>query len=355
MITLITGAPGAGKTSAMVDMIRTEYKDRPCFVSGIPDFQLPHVELEDPTKWPTEVPDGALIVIDEVQRVWRPVGPTARVTDDIELLETHRHRGLDFLLVTQQPALIRTNVRALVGRHVHLRDVGILGRWWYEWPECNSSLAWKTAPVKKRYALPKKVFGLYKSASMHIKPVRSIPPALIVAALSLLAVAALVWYAYVSISSKGKPKVAPDALAFEGQPSSPGSGAAVSQHRSTPPSAGGEITAKSIQADFQPRIRSRPETAPAYDHLRVVTSMPMVTGGFILGKVVVCHTDQGVKAAITEDECRAWLANPPHNPYKALQANNAPTSLPNQQNAPEPVSASFSPSPTASPFPHPGS
>ena len=316
MTTLITGAPGAGKSAAMVEMIRTLYKDRQVFVSGIPDFQLPHVVLDDPTKWPSEVSDGSLIVIDEVQRVWRPLGPTAKVTDDIALLETHRHRGLDFLLVTQQPGLIRTNVRALVGRHVHLRDLGILGRWWYEWPECNNQLAYKSAPVRKRYSLPKKAFALYKSASLHVKPERSIPPALIIAILCVLVAIALAFYSWRTISSKmnGTPQL-PVLPTVNGSPSS--SPAPV--HSNLPPVSTDPITARTIQAEFTPRIRSRPETAPAYDHLRVVTVMPMVTGGFILGNIVFCHTDQGTKAPISDEECRAWIANPPHNPYKLLQ------------------------------------
>jgi zona occludens toxin len=314
MITLITGAPGTGKSAALVEMIRTLYKDRQCFVSGIPDFQLPHVHLDDPTKWPTEVPDGALIVIDEVQRVWRPVGPTAKVTDDIAMLETHRHRGLDFLLVTQQPGLIRTNVRALVGRHVHLRDLGILGRHWYEWPECNNQLAYKSAPIRKRYSLPKKAFSLYKSASLHVKPERSIPPALIVAGGCILGAVGLGLYTYNTLSSKVKG----DAPA---KPSPSMVDAAPSPSRAPDSSVASPdgITARTIQADFTPRIRSRPETAPAYDHLRVVTAMPMVTGGFILGHIVYCHTDQGTKAPISDEECRAWIANPPHNPYKTAQ------------------------------------
>lgn len=332
MITLITGAPGAGKSAAMVEMIRTLYKDRQCFVSGIPDFQLPHIALDDPTKWPTEVPDGALIVIDEVQRVWRPVGPTAKVTDDIAMLETHRHRGLDFLLVTQQPGLIRTNVRALVGRHVHLRDLGILGRWWYEWPECNNQLAYKSAPIRKRYSLPKKAFSLYKSASLHVKPERSIPPALIISVLCVLGAIALAFYAWRSLSSKvqGTPQAPVNPVV-----SAPSSSPSASSTPSSVPVATDGITARTIQADFTPRIRSRPETAPAYDHLRVVTAMPMVTGGFILGSIVYCHTDQGTKAAITEDECRAWIANPPHNPYKA--ADHAQLNRQHQQQ-PDPPS-----------------
>jgi zona occludens toxin len=342
MITLITGAPGAGKSAAMVDMIRTLYKDRQCFVSGIPDFQLPHIALDDPTKWPSEVPDGALVVIDEVQRVWRPVGPTAKVTDDIAMLETHRHRGLDFLVVTQQPGLIRTNVRALVGRHVHLRDLGILGRWWYEWPECNNQLAYKSAPIRKRYSLPKKAFNLYKSASLHVKPERSIPPALIIAVVCILGALALALYAWRSLSSKVQGtdtvSVNPTVTAPHISPQS----SAHTQHQASTSS--DPITARTIQADFTPRIRSRPETAPAYDHLRVVTAMPMVTGGFILGSIVYCHTDQGTKAAITDDECRAWLANPPHNPYKV--ADHSPLNRPPQaleaspplQSAPSPAS-----------------
>lgn len=319
MITLITGAPGAGKSAALVEMIRTLYKDRQCFVSGIPDFQLPHIALDDPTKWPTEVPDGALVVIDEVQRIWRPVGPTAKVTDDIAMLETHRHRGLDFLLVTQQPGLIRTNVRALVGRHVHLRDLGILGRWWYEWPECCNQLTYKSAPIRKRYALPKKAFSLYKSATLHVKPERSIPPALIVAFVCVLGATALGIYTYRTVSSKVKGVTeSHPPLLFDTQPHPP-SPASNSSHN--PPQA---LTARTIQADFTPRIRSRPETAPAYDHLRVVSSMPLVTGGFILGKVVYCHTDQGTKAPISDDDCRAWLANPPHNPYKTVQQAHRP-------------------------------
>lgn len=175
MITLITGAPGAGKSAALVDLLQSECQRRALYVSGIPELSLPHVSLDDEMRWPELVEDGAAVVIDEVQRVWRPRGAAAKVPPAIAALETHRHRGLDFYLVTQHPKLLDANVRALVGRHVHLRDVGILGRWWYEWPECSNEIAYKAAPVKKSYRLPKKVFGLYKSASLHVKPIRSIP------------------------------------------------------------------------------------------------------------------------------------------------------------------------------------
>src|SRR5256885_16044190 len=73
--------------------------------------------------WHETVPDGSVIIIDEVQRIWRPSGPGQKIPDMIALLETHRHRGLDFYIITQGPNLIHANVRALIGRHVHLRDL----------------------------------------------------------------------------------------------------------------------------------------------------------------------------------------------------------------------------------------
>ncbi|WIT11128.1 zonular occludens toxin domain-containing protein [Paucibacter sediminis] len=208
MITLITGAPGAGKTAALVDLLLQLTKGRAVYCDGIPELQLPHVPLDDPKRWPELVEDGAAVVIDEVQRVWRPAGAGARVPAEIEALETHRHRGLDFFLITQHPNLLHQNVRRLVGRHIHLRDVGMLGRWWYEWPEATNPETFRAAPIKKRYSLPKRVFGKYKSASIHIKPIRSMPRSVLVLGAAVLALGGLGVRAYSSVSSKldgGKP------------------------------------------------------------------------------------------------------------------------------------------------------
>lgn len=196
MITLITGVPGSGKTCALVDLLSELAQGRAIFVDGIPDLKIPHVALDDPHRWHEEVPDGAAIVIDEVQRVWRP--SRQKVPDDIAQLETHRHRGLDFFIVTQNPSLVHANVRALVGRHVHLRDNGVLGRWWYEWSECcpTPSSSYKAAPVKKKYALSKKAQALYTSASLHVKPIRSIPRALIVLGICVPVIALVGWRVY---------------------------------------------------------------------------------------------------------------------------------------------------------------
>lgn len=313
MITLITGAPGTGKSNAVVSMLAGFAKERRVYAFGIPDLKIDHEALADPATWPDTVPDGSLIVLDEVQNVWRPRGPGQKVPEHVAKLETHRHRGLDFYVITQGPNLVDANVRALVGRHVHLRDLGILGRWWYEWPECadNCRTAWKNAPIKKRYRLDKAAQANYKSASVHIKPVRSVPWMLAVMIVALLVVAFLAWKAYGVFQAKMNPKPA-EAVA---KPSVQANGSSLQSTSPGAVSSGPRLIDDRV--DWIPRISSKPESAPAYDHLRQVVAMPRVAGGMVMGKRVRCFTHQGTDAGLSEAECRAWLANPPFDAYTA--------------------------------------
>lgn len=312
MITLITGAPGAGKTAALVDMLSTLGRDRPLFVHGIPELKVPHVTLDQPETWPDAVPDGAVVVIDEVQTVWRPAGPGQRVPDHIAKLETHRHRGLDFYIITQGPNLVHSNVRSLVGRHVHLRDVGVLGRWWYEWPETadNCRTGWKTAPIKKRYRLPKNVFGSYKSASVHVKPVRSFPVVLVVLLFAVLGAFFLAWKSYGTLAEKmagGVPAVVNN--------SAPAMSGVISPPAVTPAQAPTVQGPADERVDFVPRLSDRPWTAPAYDQLRVVVRLPSIAGGICKASVCVCFTDHGERLDIGSKACSQWMAARPFDPY----------------------------------------
>jgi zona occludens toxin len=208
MLTIVTGAPGSGKSAATVDLLM-EYaaKGRPIYVNGIPELKVAHVELSDADmrNWPESVPDGAVVVVDEAQRIWPAASAGARVPRDLSELNTHRHRGLDFIVVTQFPKLLHVNVRAVCGRHIHLRDVGILGRWWYEWPEATDVQQYRGAPVKKRYRLPKRAFSQYRSASLHVKPVRSMPASVFVLGFAAIAMVVLGVRVYANISEKTAP------------------------------------------------------------------------------------------------------------------------------------------------------
>lgn len=220
-ITLITGVPGSGKTAMLVKLLielkpGADGKKRTVYVDGVPELALPHEVLEKGgERWhePGVVADGSLIVIDEVQRYWRTRSSGSKVPPAVAALETHRHRGLDFIIVTQNEGLIDSNVRNLVGRHIHIRNLGVLGRRQYEWPECGDSDRFRSAPIQLKYSLPKGVFGRYKSASLHVEQTRRIPPSVLVAGGAACLAVGLGLYAWKSISSKVIPgaAVAPSA------------------------------------------------------------------------------------------------------------------------------------------------
>lgn len=344
MITVITGTPGAGKTALAVDLLLREYADRPLFIDNLNGLKLEHTEI-DVMEWHKEVPDGALIVCDEIQRKWRPRGPGSKVPDCIAALETHRHRGIDFILITQNVKLIDSNVRALVGRHLHIRDTGWMGRWLYEWPECDVNNSWKRCENKRRYKLPTRVFDKYTSASMHIKPVRNRPLLLYILAGAVLAFLYLAWSLYGSFKADQQP--APAA-----EPTLPGTATLVQQGTSIAAQAMGlpqvlppppsTTTAKlkiDDRVDWIPRISHMPETAPAYDEIRKIQAFPIVVGGVCFKGECRCFTQQGTNAGLTHDECLTAINNPRFNAYDApppvqtaaapqVQRSTAPEDLP---------------------------
>ncbi len=336
MITLFTGMPGAGKTAAMVDVLSRLGNDRPIFVHYDPaakrrpdqvllheSLQLPH-QVCNANSWWTELPDGAILVVDEVQDVWRPRGPGAKVPEAIAQLETHRHAGVDVFLTTQAPKLLDANVRALVGRHVHIRDTGWLGRHWYEWPELSESMNWKACHNKRKFKLPKKALTLYTSANVLTTPERKTPAALYLAMLAILGALALMFLVY-RIVTRGAPEPTVPEKAKTGMVvQAPGQAAPAQQ-----------LDERTM---YIPRISYRPETAPAYDHLRVVKVMPIVTGGICVNSDCWCHTQQGTNAGLSSQECAGWMKNRPFNPYEVAdtreRGQERPREAPQHQQAP---------------------
>lgn len=338
MITVITGTPGAGKTALAVDLLLREYADRPLYVDNLNGLLLEHYEL-DVMEWHTDVPDGSLIICDEIQRKWRPRGPGAKVPDCISALETHRHRGIDFILITQNVKLIDSNVRALVGRHLHIRDTGWMGRWLYEFPECDTNNSWKRCENKRRYTLPKHVFDKYKSASMHIKPVRNRPVLLYFLCAAVLAFLYMLWSLYGSF----KPEPAtpqPDKTATIQQAPGIASGLAASVGL-TPTTSSSSAQKIDDRVDWIPRLSNMPETAPAFDEVRKVQAFPVVSGGVCFKGECKCFTQQGTNAGLNHDECLNSINNPRFDAYSApvpvQQAQSTPPAPVDQstQNSPQ--------------------
>lgn len=329
-ITLITATPGGGKTALAVKIMKEAAdKGRPIFQLGIPELKLPYIPTPPVKEWtekrvdpddPDEnqldyftFPENSLIVLDEAQRIFR-VRPTgAKVPDHVAAFETVRHTGVTFLLMTQNPTFLDSHIRKLVGQHIHLRDVGLLGRWYYEWPECSDPDRFATAPIKKKYVLPKESFPLYKSSSLHIKRKYSMPPALAIIVCAVLLLAFLGWRMYGSVVDKTAP-AAHSAV----QASSPASAPVALQQVKTAPAVPSVQASDGAEylAAFMPVAPGRPESAPAYAQMRQVKSMPQVVGGACNKVRCRCYTQQGTDAGLDEMQCRAWLSNPPFDPYR---------------------------------------
>jgi zona occludens toxin len=204
MITLITGEPGNGKTAYAVDCIRRDLEKSPraVFVWGVKDLKLPHTVCPPVGEWTRlesvaedsslsravfDFPSGSLVIIDECQDVFRVRASSAKVPPYVAALETHRHQGLDFYLITQKPSQIDTNVRGLVGRHIHLRS-NWSGRHLLEWAECRNPLSRSDCAVAitRPYSLPKSVFTLYTSATEHTGQPRRKPTQLLVVGIAVV-------------------------------------------------------------------------------------------------------------------------------------------------------------------------
>lgn len=187
-VKLITGVPGTGKTLKAVSEIKkllSEY--RYIYVHGIEGLKLDHEIIvcssatcdfcnalsdkeshRNAVDWPEYAEPGSVIVMDEVQHIYRSSGSVS-----VEAFETHRKKGLDFILLTQHPMFINQDLRRLVGQHIHLVS-HVFGRKQYEWAECSQNLT-KTSSVKSNYILDKSIYELYTSSQLHTKVDRKKP------------------------------------------------------------------------------------------------------------------------------------------------------------------------------------
>ncbi|MBN3802519.1 hypothetical protein GXB81_05540 [Paraburkholderia sp. Ac-20336] len=193
MITLITGVPGSGKSLYAIWSLLPELKrGRRLLVDGVKDLAIDHVMVDEPwiREWHKHVEPNDIVFIDEVQRIWPPVSVSTKPTEDIEKLHVHRHLGVDFVLVTQNPQRMNKTVRDLVGRHVHVRRLfGMNRAMLYEWDSCHNVSNLRDA-VKTSWRYPRDVFRLYTSAELHTKPKAVIPKSLFI--VPVLAVATVV-------------------------------------------------------------------------------------------------------------------------------------------------------------------
>lgn len=339
MIYLITGTPGTGKTAKAMSMVLDNemglFKDeqgywRPLFSVGIPEVNkrilpLNDVSHEDFKAKPLEenFPMGSCIIVDEASEIYPNRSMSSKLPAHVEGLNKLRHYGLTLIIITQHPRMIDPFVLSLVGMHIHLerKQIGSKQYKWYA-PQSSFSQSSFSLAESSIYMPDKRVFGLYKSSSMHIKFKKRFPRWLIALMVLPFILVGSLWYASSSFR----------AMAGVGEETEQQEQIGDSAKQETASSNESDSGAKSASApiteqDFQPVLEGRPETAPIYDSVRRVVDFPQIVGCVASDNDCTCYTQQGTPVDMEESQCRHRLEVPQFNPYKQpnqQQAQNAP-------------------------------
>lgn len=363
MITLITGGPGTGKTAwllnNLIELIKVE-PDRLLFVHGVRNLRgIRHetiycrsqlcdicraqdsaikllADTDRPPKfvenWTAWKEPNSLIVVDEVQRIWRPTNGASSLHESISALETHRHYGVDFLLISQGPHLFHNFIRLLVGRHVHL-VAKWHGRKQYEWPECRQDVQSRSDAVERTYTLPKHVYGMYDSAEVHTIQEHRKPMAFYFVAIFMLMAVALVGYAGHNIYQRTQPK-SEAASPNEAQAASPNEVQAVLPNEAQAASPNEAQTKEDIIRQYTPMVVGVPWSAPIYRELAKPVSMPRIVGCINTSDIAsyrcACYTQQATIVEVSQEVCTRLVQRRAFDPFLRDEQNSqtASTNLP---------------------------
>lgn len=361
-VALISGLPGHGKTSIMVEELMAEAakkEPRPIWQAGIEGLRDGlATELVDPTKWnaidPSQegtcecgftmqpdahgelvrvegrpphahvVPDGAIIFIDEAWKWFGHLQNATRQANPAHVLELaeHRHRGIDFVWTTQGPTQIYPFARTLIDRHRH-----VVRRWgtqfievftWGEMQEEVKSTTKRELAERVTRTLPKDVRGVYKSASEHTIKAK-LPLRLFLLPVLLVALVTVLYFAVTMM----KPSQAEES-AGEGEQAA--LAAADLSVRPVLSDADKEAALLAYYEERKPRIAALPGSAPLFDGRSVVSEPGLycIAGGSGAdgngeqrAAGCTCLTEQGTPYALPRNECEMLARQGgAYDPYK---------------------------------------
>lgn len=206
-----------------------------------------------------------------------------------------------------------------MGRHIHL-VANWRGRTEFEFPECRQNVTSRSDAVIRPYKLPKQVFKLYKSSSLHTKLNQRKPLSFYVLCFCAVVLAIIGYRIYHRINEFSNPASAIQPAAIDNLPASGVTPATATQGAGV----GGASVVEPIAKppDFTPAVPGHPETAPAYAHLLKVTAVPVLAGCIASKTSCKCYTHQATPYPATWEQCREHVMNLHFNPYAV--PHNAP-------------------------------
>jgi zona occludens toxin len=325
MLYLLTGAPGSGKTLSAVQMImrvKAETPDRLIYVANIDGLDIPGVinlEDDDVLNWHTVCEKNSIIFVDEAQKYWRAQRsgePSKAITE----METHRHDGIDIVMMTQHPTFLHANIRKLNPTHVHLLAYTKSSALRWEWRECHDDVADTAARATGEFVewhYPKEYYGKYVSATQHTKRIKRPLKQVIARAAVWVSVAIMVgglgwvgWFIYAKRDLAGK--------AFSAKPS--GSVSALQPGQVGPSMATDGHPVYSTPKEYVmaqvPRVESMPWSAPIYDGQAVTQHPRLFCMAVERPGRCACITEQGTRYRASDAVCRQIASDgPPYDPY----------------------------------------
>lgn len=356
-ITLITGVPGSGKTLYAIDKILRSYvgatsdkilddgfvlKIQRIIYTNINGLLIDHEKIEGSGEWKKSGSEwsftgendqglrnwhnwakpGSLICFDEFQKCWPPRPNGAPIPPDIQTLDTHRHMGVDFLLITQNCMNIDRHVLGLVDRHLHIRRVANMPMAVvYEWDHASKSLLYKNSITKSAWRYDKSVFKLYKSAELHTKQARKMPGLVWFILIGLAGVA----YAIPSLKNRLTDRVTQ---------SQPGKASPAVQAASAPLKPGEKITSEYVKDGIKYTVETVQNPLPAAssparsasDSVTAQRPAPIMAGCFQspANNVCACLDTTGAKIETEPGFCESKIRG-----YAAPGQKSAEITAPN--------------------------
>lgn len=170
MIRLVTATPGSGKTCMVIEWLLKEvdkgfYKSIYSNIAGLRIMGIKPL-LSD---W-RDVPDEdkpCLYIVDEAQYHREFMKETNKDNEIGKDLSTHRHKAIDFWLITQSVKLLNSYVIENVGEHVHLyrpkKAKTVTVYWWSYAVTSMTKANFKMADDVQKWRLNPAMFQYYKS------------------------------------------------------------------------------------------------------------------------------------------------------------------------------------------------
>lgn len=324
MLKLVTGLPGAGKTSnELWDFLHNkDYENRPKYCTPIKGFNAAEhgvTEIEHINVW-RDLPDGCVVIVDEVQRFCgTDLGREA--PDWVQDFAVHRHTGKDFVFITQSPMFIHPFARKLANPHVNYHRPWNMKGVRYTWEGVQndpSSKAAKNAGQSQLVKTDPKVFTLYTSTVLDTHKAK--PPYKIIATIAIGSLVAISGFIYALFFIMGLMKGGTSQATHVAETAAI---AATSQAASVPAPNGFGVPASGpkepvwTEETMKPRVSSMPYTAPVYDGLTTPTDFPRVAACMSSESrgTCNCYTQQATPVDVPYSACVVYVRHGSFDPW----------------------------------------